>query len=219
MKKKATKQTKINKVNIVVILDRSGSMATIQNDAIGGFNTFLAEQKKSNKKARITCVQFDDVYDVLYTDKPIAEAPELTSKTFVPRGSTALHDAIGKTINSSKFDAKKEKVVFLIITDGEENASKEWDEATLNPLITKQQDAGWQFVFIGSNQNAIMTAKTLGINAANALSASSSGIGTQSAYASVTRNLTNYSLGATQDMNFLKVQQDEQDELKKLKGN
>src|SRR6476620_7328202 len=119
-----------NETDVTVILDRSGSMEAIASDVIGGFNQFLAEQQRHPGDCRLTLVQFDDRYEVLYLARPIADAARLTADTFEPRGSTALLDAIGRTIDATgaRLAALPEaerpnRVLLAIVTDGQENAS------------------------------------------------------------------------------------------------
>ena len=161
--------------DITIVLDRSGSMASVIQDTIGGFNTFLKEQKEGSEEATINLYQFDDKYDVVYENKKIASAKDLTDKTFVPRGSTALYDAIGKTIvtlgekySNMKEDDRPERVFFVIITDGEENASKEYAFDRVKELIEHQKEKySWQFVFLGSDFSAVTMAGNIGIGVSN----------------------------------------------------
>lgn len=189
--------------DISVVLDRSGSMASVATDTIGGFNTFLAEQKKQPGKATLTLAQFDDVYEVVHDGKPLAEVPELTSRTFVPRGSTALLDAIGNTINrtgkrlADMPDTERPgKVIVVILTDGFENASREFSKEKINEMIAHQRDKyQWEFVFIGANQDAIATAASYGIGAHSTMTYAANAVGTQHAFASVANLTSNYRAG------------------------
>lgn len=160
---------------IIFVLDRSGSMQSILTDTIGGFNSFLAEQKKLDGRCKLTFVQFDDKYEVPLRRYDIKDVPELTVDTFVPRGMTALHDAIGKTIADTKLlieqaapEEKADKVLFVILTDGQENASKEYTQVHTSSLVKAQQDADWEFLFLAANQDAFATAKSYNISSSNA---------------------------------------------------
>jgi hypothetical protein len=196
--------------DISIVLDRSGSMQSVREDTIGGFNTFLADQKAAPGEAAITLAQFDDVYEVVYSALAVADAKPLDRSTFVPRGSTALLDAIGRTISDAgkRFeamaeDARPEKVIFVIVTDGEENASKEFTSAKINDLITHQRDIyKWEFVFLGANQDAITTASNLGINAASSMTYAANSGGVQAMYASLSKNLVKCRGGLTGDIGF-----------------
>lgn len=154
--------------HIAVVLDRSGSMASMKNEIIGGFNGFLDDQKQVEGTATMTLVQFDNEIDRLADFKPLAEIEQLTDKTYVPRGCTRLYDAIGLTVNSvkeaiSKAAEKPDKVLVVILTDGMENASQEYNTDGIRDLLEERQKEGWEFSFIGANQDAILTAKGIGI--------------------------------------------------------
>lgn len=165
--------TDSNLTAITVILDRSGSMEPIDKDTCGGLNTFIAEQRKAEGRATMTLVRFNGTYELDYLDKPIAEVKPLT--TLYPMGGTALNDAIGKTIDelggrlSRLPEAERPgKVVVVIVTDGEENASKVFTAAQIKEKIEHQRhNYNWQFVFLGANQDAIANARALGISAAH----------------------------------------------------
>ena len=177
-------------VEVVCILDRSGSMDSIIDDSIGGFNAFLKEQKKLPGKAKLSVVLFDDQYEKLYDRIKIKEAEELTSETYVPRGMTALYDAIGKTITSMKVKDSK-PVVIAILTDGEENASKEYTIEKINKLIKEKRDLGWEFIFLAANQDAFAVGGQLGIDAGSTFSYVADGAGTRCAYASMVKGVSN----------------------------
>lgn len=142
----------------VVILDRSGSMETCRDDTIGGFNAFLREQQAEG--GTLSLIQFDHEYQVVYPATPIGAVQPLTTQTFVPRGGTALLDAIGKTI---KDIADGTKPTVVILTDGQENSSKEYTKAHIKDLIEQKTKDGWTFVYLGANQDAFAEAGSLGI--------------------------------------------------------
>ena len=169
---------------LALILDRSGSMASIDEATVAGVNRFVEEQRQVPGTATLKLVQFDDVYEEVF-DTPTAEAPELTlsktprpgQKTYEPRGSTALLDAIGRTITelgsglaAMSEDERPDKVIVIIMTDGLENASKTFTARQVLDLIVQQRDIyKWDFVFLGANQDAIATAAKMGIAAASAM--------------------------------------------------
>ena len=161
--------------DITIVLDRSGSMESTKSDAIGGFNNFLAEQRKLPGRTAVTLVQFDDQYEPVYEGRPLDDAPELTDKTFVPRGGTALLDAIGQTIvrtdqRFAKQDNPAELVIFVIITDGQENSSVEYDRAKVFKMIrSHEKEHNWKFIFMGTNQDAIAEAGAMGIMGQHAM--------------------------------------------------
>ena len=167
--------TKANLVEIIVVLDRSGSMSTVRNDTIGGFNTFVNDQKFQAKgDVKLTLVQFDDQYEVNYNGRQIQEVPSLTEATYIPRGMTALLDAVGKTINTVGDRLAKTPeaerpylVIFVTITDGHENSSKEFKLDQIKGMIEHQTTKyNWQFVFLGADQNAFQAA-SMGFTASN----------------------------------------------------
>lgn len=191
-KKVAKKKTAKNYTHIIAILDRSGSMTSVQTDAIGGFNTFLDTQKKEKGKATMSVVLFDDQYEPLYGGKDVAltEVKELTTSTFVPRGSTALYDAIGKSINgyigtydSLKKSDRPDKVLVIIVTDGHENASREYSLEKINNLITDKKKNKWQFMFLCATEDAFKTGAGLGISAGNTFQFANTSTGNQTMYA------------------------------------
>lgn len=143
----------------VFLLDRSGSMETCRDDTIDGYNVYIDAQK--NEGGTMTLVLFDHEINVLYENKPIEEVPQLTADTFVPRGGTALYDALGYV---TKMPLPGETMV-IILTDGEENSSRTYTAAHVKDLIeNKQTKDGWSFVYLGANQDTIMNSKRLGIH-------------------------------------------------------
>jgi uncharacterized protein YegL len=196
--------------HISMILDKSGSMQPLIKDTIGGFNSFLNDQKKLNGTATMTVVQFDNQYEVHHSFKDIKEISELNESTYIPRASTALRDAIGRTINetgkhldSLSEENKPEKVVVVIITDGLENASKLFSASDINQMIEHQQQKyGWQFTFIGSNQDAITSAGELGIAAAAALDYSPTSQGVKMSYDILSRSVGHHRAGLTKSISY-----------------
>jgi Mg-chelatase subunit ChlD len=155
---------------IAVVLDRSGSMEAIRGDAIGGFNAFLADQKALPGAATLLA-QFDDEYEVVYDASPIADVRELTQETFVPRGSTALFDALGRTLNDvaarlSRLspETKPERVIVVVLTDGEENASREFSLPMVREMIEARRREAWEILFLGTSEQAIEQACAVGID-------------------------------------------------------
>ena len=168
--------------DIVFILDRSGSMSGVESDTIGGFNSFIKEHKK-DKNARVTTILFDDQYEVLYERKPINEVSKLTPKEYYVRGCTALMDAIGKTINSLDKKVKDNKVLFVITTDGLENASHEYDKEKIKKLIEKHTN--WEFIYIGANIDSYSEASQIGIRSSNTANYSKSKRGVETLFSSI----------------------------------
>lgn len=197
------------KTDITIVLDRSGSMQSIREDTIGGFNAFLNEQKKTDEGDRLTLVQFDTQFETVHDNVPLSEVPELTTETFVPRGGTALLDSLGRTINATgarlaALDEKErpEKVIFVIITDGEENSSREFNgpdghKQVMDMIKHQTEKYSWQFMYIGANQDAIQVGHALGIAAGSSMSYAASSIGTQNTWKNLSRSVTDRKRGAS----------------------
>lgn len=157
---------------LVFILDKSGSMAGLETDTIGGYNSMLAKQQAVDGECYITTVLFDNNYRLLHDRIDLRAVSPITEKEYQVGGSTALLDAIGKTIHKiidvQKYtaeDYRAEKVLFVIITDGEENSSREYSAEVIKALIEQQKkDYGWEFVFLGANIDAVETAGRFGIS-------------------------------------------------------
>lgn len=156
---------------LVFILDKSGSMYHLTQDTIGGFNSTVEKQKSEAGEALVTTVLFSDTSVTVHDRQPLAEIPLLTEKEYSACGCTALLDAVGSTIARIS-DIQKhirpedvpEKTMFVIITDGMENASREYTLEGVRKLIEEKKESGWEFVFFGANIDAIETAASMGIN-------------------------------------------------------
>jgi hypothetical protein len=180
-------------VEIISILDRSGSMAGLEKDTIGGYNSFIATQAKLPGDLKVTTILFDDKYELLYNGVNASEAM-LNETNYTTRGSTALLDAVGKTIidvgnklAKTQEELRPEKIIFVITTDGQENASKEFNHIKIKDMITHQRDVyKWEFVFFGANIETDLVAEELGINLENAHSyvADEEGVKSMMMYAS-----------------------------------
>ncbi len=159
MKNKLDKFIKENnqELDIVFILDRSGSMSGMEEDTIGGYNNYLKKYK--NKHIKVTTVLFDDEYEILNYRKDINNVKKLTKNEYYVRGCTALYDAIGKTI--TKLEKDSNKVLFVITTDGLENASKEYDKKKINKMI--KSHSNWNFMYIGANIDSYAEGSSIGI--------------------------------------------------------
>lgn len=160
--------------HIAVILDRTGSMESIRDDTIGGFNSFLKSQQAGKGKATMTLVQFDgqDPYEVIHRFRPVGEIEPLTRETYVPRANTPLFDALGRGIGDLDESlaglaprSRPKKVIFAVVTDGQENASSEFTRERVEALIReKREEDGWQFVFLSADLAAIGDAESVGID-------------------------------------------------------
>lgn len=189
-----TEDVKNEKTQIICILDRSGSMGIIIDDAIGGFNSFLKEQQEEDTPATMTVALFDDQYELLHDNVDIKEVKKLTSKEWSPRGMTALHDAIGKTINTVKTNHKEmkkkdrpDKVLVFVATDGHENASREYNSDSVSKLVKKCEKKNWTFVFLGADQNAALAGGSFGVGVGNAFNYANTGVGNRTAFAAMSK--------------------------------
>ena len=180
---------------IVFILDRSGSMSGLEADTIGGFNSMIAKQKKEDGEAYVSTVLFDDQCEVLHDRVPMDKVPVMTGKEYYVRGCTALLDAVGEAIhhiaNVHKYardEDRPEKTLFVITTDGMENASKRYSYEKVQAMIKKEQEKyGWEFIFIGANIDAVQEAKRFGIRRERAVNYVHDEIGTEAVYRSVSK--------------------------------
>lgn len=155
---------------LVFILDRSGSMAGLETDAIGGFNAMLAKQRKEPGEAFVSTVLFDNETEVIHDRAPLNQVEDLTQKQYYVRGCTALLDAVGGAIrhigNVHRYARKEdvpEKTLFIITTDGMENASRRYTYPQVRKMIREKQKHGWEFLFLGANIDAAAEASRFGI--------------------------------------------------------
>ena len=164
---------KPERIELVLVLDKSGSMQGLESDTIGGFNSMIKKQKALDVPVRVTAVLFNDKTDVLYESRSIHSVHALTEKEYEVGGTTALLDAVGSTILNvdQKGDIKKgTKVIFVIITDGMENASREFTKTKVKQMISdKQEKYGWDFIYLGANIDAAEEAGAIGVKKANAV--------------------------------------------------
>lgn len=183
-------KAKNNITELVFILDRSGSMSGLEGDTIGGFNSMIQKQKKEAGEAYVSTILFDNVSEVLHDRIKLKDVPKMTGKDYTVRGCTALIDAIGGAIhhigNIHKY-ARPEDVpahtMFIITTDGQENASHQYSSDEVKKMIERQKEKyGWEFLFIGANIDAVETAARFGINRNRAVNYNADSKGTQVLY-------------------------------------
>lgn len=201
-----------DKMELVFILDRSGSMGGLEADTIGGYNSMLEKQKKEAGEAYVTTVLFDDKYELLNNRVPIQTLKPMTKEQYYVRGMTALLDAVGKTILTVKGQQealpkseRANKVLFIITTDGMENSSSEFTTEQIKNMIEKQRkEADWEFLFLGANIDAVQTASTYGIEASKAVQYRSDSIGTQKNYEVLNEAVTELRKGNVLDESWKK---------------
>lgn len=185
---------------LVFILDRSGSMAGLESDTIGGYNAMLKKQMDEPGDAVVTTVLFDDNYELLHDRIDIRGIKPITGKDYYVGGSTALLDAVGRTILKianvqahTSEDRRAEKVIFVITTDGMENASREYSCPKVKAMVELQKEKyGWEFIFMGANMDAVSTAASFGIDADRATNCCPDSEGARLQYAAVGKAISGF---------------------------
>ena len=187
---------KKNLTEIVFILDRSGSIGGLESDTIGGFNAMIEKQKKEEGEALVSTILFDDRTEVIHDRIPLDKIEPLTDKQYWVRGCTALIDAIGGAIHHVsevhryiRDEDVPEHTVFIITTDGMENASRKYTSDEVKKLISQKKELGWEFLFLGANIDAVETAKHFGISEDRAVTYKSDRKGTRMNYAAMGKAL------------------------------
>jgi uncharacterized protein YegL len=208
---------------LVFILDKSGSMSGLEADTIGGFNSMLQKQQAAEGECLVTTVLFDNNYELLHDRIKLKAVSPMTDKEYQVGGCTALLDAIGRTIHkignaqkNTADDYRAEKVMFVIITDGEENSSREYTAEKVKSQIERQKNKyGWEFIFLGANIDAVETAGRFGISADRAVDYLADSEGTKVSYMAMSTAVSEYrELGAVQEKTLNMVRAD----TKKRKG-
>ena len=203
-------------MEVVFILDRSGSMSGLEADTIGGFNATLAKQKKENGEVIWSTVLFDDKHEVVHDRVPIAKIEKLTEKEYYVRGCTALLDAIGRAIhhigNVHKYARPEdvpEKTLFVITTDGMENASREYTYADVKKMIERQSEKyGWEFLFLGANMDAVSVAGRMGIRPERSATFLNDHIGIGTNYRAISAAMSELRAGAINEETLEAVRMD-----------
>lgn len=190
----------MKKTEMVFILDKSGSMSGLEEDTIGGYNSMLGKQQKEEGEAIVTTVLFNNNYEIIHDRTNIEEIRPMTEKEYFVGGTTALLDAIGITINkivkatrNTKKEYQADKVIFVIITDGMENASLEYNYEKIKAMIDRQKERyNWEFVFLGANIDAISTAAKFGIEEDRAVNYHADREGTKVSYNAVSEMMLQF---------------------------
>ncbi|MBQ1923022.1 MAG: VWA domain-containing protein [Lachnospiraceae bacterium] len=196
-----------NLTEIVFILDRSGSMRGLEKDTIGGYNGMIDKQKKEEGEALVTTVLFDDRIEVPYDRVPLGDLPEMTEKEYYVRGCTALLDAVGTSVERiatihkyAREEDRPEHTIFIITTDGLENASRRFTYDQVKRLITRQQEeSGWEFIFLGANIDAVKAAGDIGIRRERAVNYRCDPVGTKLNYEAMDKAVHSVRMGEELD--------------------
>ena len=189
-----------NLTEIVIIIDKSGSMGHLSNDVVGGINTFIQEQKKLEGDVNLSMILFDGNIEHKYDRIKLSEVNELTSSEYRPCGSTSLYDAIGfatshigSKLNDAPENDRPSKVLFAIMTDGEDNTSKEYTAQKIKEIIDHQTSKySWEFVFMAANINVAQAADMIGIRNENSFAFASNSTGMRGAYDTLSSYTTSY---------------------------
>ena len=200
--------------HITFVIDRSGSMVTMKDEAQNSFNQFIKDQKKLPGKLTVTLVQFDNKYEVVWNAR---NAKKVGKYTLTPRGGTALLDAIGQAVASTgeylrdlSEDARPDKVMFGVLTDGCENASQEFTGSAIKEMVEHQTEKySWEFNFLAANQDAILGAGQMGIHRSNAMNFAATGRGIASAMCAYSTGADNYRRGLSANIGLADVASDE----------
>lgn len=189
-------------LEVVLLIDKSGSMKGLEEDTVKGYNSMLAKERKLSVPTNVTTILFSSDHEILADRKPISEVPDMTLDAYKVRGATALYDTIGNAIAKTEavkgIDDTGSKVLFVIITDGLENYSQTYDQEKIKKMIDVQEEKGWEFVFIGSNMDAEKEADTIGIKKENAATYENSKQGVQANYQAVSQMV--HSLATTSSL-------------------
>lgn len=189
-------------LEVVLLIDKSGSMKGLEEDTVKGYNTMLAKERKLSVPTNVTTVLFSSDHEIVADRQPIADVPDMTMDAYKVRGATALYDTIGKAIEKTEavpgIDDSGSKVLFVIITDGLENYSQGYDQEKIKKMIDAQEEKGWEFVFIGANMDAEKEADAIGIKEENAATYENSEEGVQANYDAVSKMV--HSLATTSSL-------------------
>ena len=196
-----------DRIDLTVVVDRSGSMAELKEEAEKGLNAFFKKQREAAPNTYVTLVQFDTEYEFVHHDEPIAQ---VVNYSLIPRGCTALLDAVGKAgaealerFNKHKDIAKK---IFVVLTDGHENSSHEWTKKKVKLSLDALKDCACEIIFLGANIDSFAEAGPLGVPQASTANYAATPTGMSNALMAVTSNVSSYSAGLTEDVGFTSAQ-------------
>ncbi len=200
-----------------MIIDKSGSMSGLVDDTVGGFNEYLLDRQRETPDALMSVTLFDTTLDRLHVAQPVDTIPALTAERYRHGGmrNTALNDAVGETITEIDASpaAKERRKLVVVMTDGQENASREWTtRAAVAQLVALKEAEGWKFVFFGANIDAFKEGESLNVPAARSISYRSTPAGTRGMYKKMSRASSMYSSNATEDSWVAELAKDEADD-------
>jgi len=203
------KEIKTTSMDLVLILDKSGSMYGLEKDTIGGFNSMLDKQRESDLAVRVTAVMFNNEVSTIYNRTSLADVKNISEKEYTPQGTTSLLDAVGNTLSKMKalpdISAKGNKVLVVITTDGMENSSKEWNYAKVKKLISELQEQNFEFVFLGANIDAAKAAENIGIKKGHAMKYKNTSSGVKANFRAVSAMVEDYArTGSMEEQNWKK---------------
>ncbi len=189
-------EEKATSMDLVLILDKSGSMYGLEKDTIGGFNSMLDKQREADLPVKVTAVMFNNQVSTIYDRTDLNEVKNITENEYTPQGTTSLLDAVGNTLSKMKalpdISAKGNKVLVVITTDGMENSSKEWTYDKVKKLISELQEKNFEFVFLGANIDAGKTAENIGIKRQNAVKYKNTSSGVKANFKAVSAMVADY---------------------------
>lgn len=179
--------------NLFFILDKSGSMSSMRQQAITGFNRYIASQRALPGVTRLTFVQFDDKREVVYESRNVKDVPELDLATYIPDGYTALNDAVGFVLSEHLATCSPDETnIIAILTDGAENASKEYNQEQIKQLLAAAEAKGWEVLFLGANMTKEAVVSSYGINASNVSAFAATQKGVDDAFSTLSASTTSY---------------------------
>jgi hypothetical protein len=186
-------QVRKDVANIFFILDKSGSMHSMKEQAITGFNEYVKSQRELGGVTRITLVQFNHMRDVIYEARDVAAVPALDYDTYVPSGNTALNDSVGFVLSENLATCSpNETNIMAILTDGAENASKEYTQAAVKALIAQAEAKGWEILFLGANMSKAQVVSSYGISASNVSTFDATAKGARDAFTTLSATSSSY---------------------------
>lgn len=210
---------------VVVLLDRSGSMDPLRQATIDGINELIAEQRKMPGRVRFSLVLFDDRYEPVYEGEPLENVPKMTRENYIPRGTTALLDAWGRAmietearISGQPEAEQPDLVLFVVVTDGLENASQEYtDHQVFNAVSRHRNHDGWRFIYLGANQDAIREGSRYGVSQDAAMTFEPCAAGARTMLATLSNTISGLRLGSTDGGSFSDIDRQFQENLRRKK--